>query len=402
MSVKPRTILLMLTGAALLGGLLYYSFRTDPVPVDLYQIKSGPMRVTIDVDGRTRVRDVYDIAAPISGLARRSPVAVGDPVVGGQTVVAVVEPTSPDLLDARSRLEAVATVEQARAALRVAQTDLQQAEQERIHAQSHYGRAQALVERGVSSLTQLEDATQTREVAIAGVASATARVDMAEGVLARAEATLVEPGTVGPVSPDLACCVELRAPVDGVVLAVNVVSERPVAPGTSLVTIGDPAELEIIADLLSSDAVRLAPGAAAVIERWGGDVPLAATLTRTYPSARTEVSALGIEEQRVDAVFNLTSPLPDRAGLGDGFSVFLRIVEWQAPDALQVPLSATFRNGDDWAVFVVSEGVAQQRPITIGRRNAMFAQVMDGLAAGDMVVTHPSDALSDGAAVMER
>lgn len=402
MSLKTRTILAALTGTALLGGLLYYSFRTDPVPVDLYQIVSGPMRVTIDVDGRTHVRNIYDIAAPIAGLARRSPVGVGDPVVGGQTVVAVVEPTSPGLLDARARLEAAATVEQARAAVRVADTDLQQAEQERVYAQSHYDRAQALVERGVSSLTQLEDAAQTREVAIAGVASATARVDMAQGALASAEAARLGPGTVDAASPDLGCCIELRAPVDGVVLAVSVVSEQPVASGTNLVTIGDPTDLEIIADLLSSDAVRLAPGAKAVIERWGGNAPLAATLTRTHPSARTEVSALGIEEQRVDAVFDLTSPLPKRQGLGDGFSVFLRIVEWEAQDTLQVPLSATFRNGEDWVVFVVSDGVAQQRPIATGRRNATFAEVTDGLVAGETVVTHPSDALSDGAAVMER
>jgi HlyD family secretion protein len=402
MSVKPRTILSVLTGTAVLGALLYFSFRTDPVPVDLYRIQSGPMRVTIDVDGRTRVRDVYDIAAPISGLARRSPVAVGDPVTGGETVVAVVEPTSPQLLDARSRLEAAAMIEQARAALRVAETDLHRAEQERIHAQSQYGRAQALVERGVSSLTQLEDASQTQEVAVAGVASASARVDMAKGELARAEAALLEPGTADAAEPGLACCVEMRAPVDGVVLAVSVVSERPVAAGTNLVTIGDPADLEIVADLLSSDAVRLAPGAAAAVDRWGGDAPLAARLTRIEPSARTEVSALGIEEQRVDAVFALTSPLPDRTGLGDGFSVFLRIAEWEAADVIQVPLSATFRNGDAWAVFVVSENVARQRLIKIRRRNAVFAEVTDGLTPGEWVVTYPGTALSDGLTVMER
>lgn len=402
MSVKPRTIFSVLTGAAALGALLYFSFRTDPVPVDLHRIESGPMRVTIDVDGRTRVRDVYDIAAPIAGLARRSPVAVGDPVIGGETVVAVVEPTSPGLLDARSRLEAAAIIEEARAALRVAETDQQQAEQQRSHAQSHYERAQALVERGVSSLTQLEDAIQTRDVAVAGVASAAARVDMAKGALARAEAAVLEPGDEDAAASASGCCIEMRAPVDGVVLAVSTVSERPVAAGTSLVTIGDPADLEIVADLLSSDAVRLTPGAAAIVERWGGDAPLAARLTRIEPSARTEISALGIEEQRVDAVFELTSTPRERAGLGDGFSVFLRVVEWEAPDVIQVPLSATFRNGDAWAVFAVSENVAKQRPVTIGRRNAAFAEVTDGLTEGELVVTHPGDALSDGLTVTER
>jgi HlyD family secretion protein len=398
--LKPRTIIVSLVGIAGVAALLWVSFRADPVSVDLHRVSTGPMQVTIDVDGRTRVRDIYEIAAPISGLARRSPVAVGDPVVGGETVVAVVEPAVSGLLDARSRLQADAQASEAEAALHVAETDLRRAEEERAHAQSYFERIRTLVDRGVSSITQLEDAAQALAVADATVDAATARIDMAQGALSRAQAALVEPDIAGPDAGG--CCVPLVAPADGVVLGVDVISARPVSAGTRLATIGNPGDLEIVADLLSADAVRLAPGATAIVERWGGAEPLTARLRRIEPKARTAVSALGIEEQRVDALFDLTSPAAQRTGLGDGFAVFLRIVEWQTADTLQVPLSATFRDGEDWAVFVVEDGVARQRAVTLGRSGARVVQVTGGLQAGDLVVTHPSDDLADGKAIVER
>jgi HlyD family secretion protein len=397
---KPRTAIVSLIGIACLGALLWVSFRPDPVPVDLQTVRAGPMQVTIDVDGKTRVRDIYEIASPIAGLTRRSPVSVGDPVVGGETVVAVVDPVSPGLLDARSRLQADAQVSEAEAALHVAETDLRRAREIQTHAQSRFDRTRQLVDRGVISVTQLEDAAQALAVADATVEAASARIDMARGALDRAEAALVEPGT-----SDLAegaCCVPLLAPVDGVVLGVDVISARPVSAGTRLATVGDPRDIEIVADVLSSDAVRLAPGAQALVERWGGDAPLMARLRQIEPTARTDVSALGIEEQRVDVLFDLTSAPADHAGLGDGFSVFLRIIEWQADDALQVPISATFRDADDWAVFVVENDVARHRVVLLGRRAARTVQVLDGLAPGEIVVTHPSDALGDGTRVIKR
>ncbi len=172
------------------------------------------------------------------------------------------------------------------------------------------------------------------------------------------------------------------APTDGVVLELDVISERPVAAGTPLLSIGDPTDLQIVADLLSNDAVRIAPGARAIVERWGGPQPLEARLVRIDPAARTKVSALGIEEQRVDAIFDLVSPPEDRPGLGHGFSVFLRIVEWEADDVLQVPLSAVFRQDGDWAVFAVEDGVARLRTVEIGRRNGRFAEIRGGLEPG--------------------
>ena len=179
-------------------------------------------------------------------------------------------------------------------------------------------------------------------------------------------------------------------------------SERPVSIGAPLVSIGDPGQLELVADILSNDAVRLSPGALAYVERWGGDTVLEARLDRIDPKARTKVSALGIEEQRVDAYFTLTSEDEDRANLGDGFSVFLRIVEWRAEDALQIPSSAAFRAGSDWAVFVVQDDVAEKRAVTLGRRNDRMVQVLGGVDVGDKVITHPSDAIRSGTVLIER
>jgi HlyD family secretion protein len=237
-------------------------------------------------------------------------------------------------------------------------------------------------------------------IATTAVENARARVSMAASGLARAEAAMIEPDDAAFAVAS--CCVTLTAPVDGVVLDVDTISARPVAAGARLATVGDPTDLEIVADLLSADAVRLPAGAEAIIERWGGEPALAARLTRIEPVARTKVSALGIEEQRVDALFDITSPAEARAGLGDGFSVYLRIIEWQGDRVLQVPLSATFRSGTAWSVFVVENGRAIRRTVTLGRRNDRFAEVRDGLAEGDIVVTHPGDAVVDGIPVTER
>ncbi|AHM05487.1 putative RND efflux membrane fusion protein [Roseibacterium elongatum DSM 19469] len=274
------------------------------------------------------------------------------------------------------------------------------AQEEQTFAQMQFDRTQALVERGVTSLTQLETATQQVALAEAAVAAARSRITMSEGTLVRAEAALVGPEAGGAGSGG--CCVTLTAPADGVVLSIATISEHPVLAGAPLVTVGDPADLEIVADLLSSDAVRIGPGTRARVERWGGDTTLEAVLDRIEPAAETRVSALGIEEQRVDAIFSITSPPEGRPGLGHGFAVFLRIVEWESDAALQVPLGALFRRGEDWAVFVVEDGIARERIIQIGQRGARMAEVTGGLEEGAAIITHPNDAIRDGVPVVDR
>jgi HlyD family secretion protein len=395
-----RTIALSLFGAALIGGLGYVAFREDPVPVDMVSVERGPLVVTIDADGRTRIRDVYEVASPIAGTARRAPVAVGDAVVADETVVARVEPGSPALLDARSRAQAEATVAEARAALDVARSEVMRLEEEEAFARLQFDRTRTLMERGVSTVTQMETAAQALAVAEAAVAAGRSRVAMSEGSLERAEATLARPE--GADAEDTDCCVVLRAPSDGVVLSIATISEHPVQAGAPLLSVGDPTDLEIVADLLSSDAVRIGPGTRAIVERWGGPEPLDAVLTRIEPAAETRVSALGIEEQRVDAIFAIETPPEARAGLGHGFAVFLRIVDWESDDTLLVPIGALFRRDRDWAVFAVEDGVARERIVTVGQRGARVAEILDGLTEGDRIVTHPSDAVADGVAVVDR
>ncbi|WP_296422904.1 HlyD family efflux transporter periplasmic adaptor subunit [Yoonia sp.] len=400
MSWKPRTIILTAAGVAVMVGLAYVAFRPDPVPVDLHHVASGPLRVTINADGVTQIRDIYDVASPIAGTALRSPVAVGDPVIAGETVVATVRPATSGLLDSRSQLQAEASVQEAEAALRVAQADMTKAVDDKRLAQSQFDRTQILVQRGVASITQLEAAAERLAVANATVAAASARIDMANSTLIRLQTMLQVPDPLAATDPS--CCLQIMAPADGVVLTLTSASERPVSTGAPLLSIGDPSQLEIVADLLSSDAVRISPGASAVVERWGGDHALSATLVQIAPAARTKISALGIEEQRVDATFDITSAPEERPALGDGFAVFLRIIEWQTDDTLQVPLSAVFKRGETWTVFVADGDIARERAITLGRRGSQFAQVLDGLVAGDAVVMHPNDNLSPGQRIVLR
>lgn len=399
MAWTGRSMLWVLAGVALIGGLGYIALHEDPVPVDLVSAQIAPLRVSIDAEGQTRIRTIYEVSAPIAGTALRAPVTVGERVVAGESVVARVEPAQPSLLDARSRAEAQAARAEAAAALDVAQADLTRAEEEERFARQQVARTRELVERGVASITRMEDDSQRLSLAQAALSAARARSAMAESLLARAEAALM-PSL--PSGAGESCCLDLTAPADGVVLSVATISEHPVQSGAPLVSIGDPDDLEIVADLLSADAVRLGPGTRAIIERWGGPDPLEAVLERIEPVATTRVSALGIEEQRVDAVFRFVTPAGARLGLGHGFAVFLRIIEWESDSALQVPIGALFRRGEGWAVFVVEDGRARERPVTLGQRGHSSAEILSGITQGTQIITHPSDAVRDGVAVVDR
>lgn len=400
MALKTRTVLLSGLGLAVVGGLAWVAFRTDPVPVDIAPVTRGIMQVTIEADARTRIAEIYEVSAPITGTARRSPVREGDVVTGGETVVAIVEPSSSGLLDARTRIQAEAAVREAEAALYVARSELRQADEELNYARTDYERTKTLVDRGVASVIRLEDAEQRLATAEARAEAAASNLQRANSALDGARAALIEPGD--DAAQDNGCCVRLTAPVDGRVLRIDTISERPVTAGAHLLSVGRPEDIEIVADLLSTDAVRLAPGARAIVDRWGGEGTLEARLTKIEPSGYTKVSALGIEEQRVDVIFDLVTPLAQRSGLGDGFSVYLHVVEWEGDDVLQIPLGALFRRGQDWAVFVADGGSARLQVIETGRRNSSSVQVLAGLEPGQSVITHPSDAIADGVAITER
>lgn len=398
--MKTGTIMLAAFGVLTAGMLGVLAFRTEPVPVDTVPVRRAAMQVTVDVEGETRISEIYEVAAPIRGTARRAPVRVGDPVTAGETVVAVIDPAASDPLDPRSRVQAEAAVGEAEAGLHVARSTLRQAREKVDLAQIEFWRAKELVERGVASLTRLETAEQTLAISQASLEAAISSLEMAKSTLDRARATLIEPGTDTGAQAD--CCLRITAPVDGRVLDIEVISERPVSAGTRLLSIGAPDDLEIVADVLSTDAVRLEVGDRAMVERWGGAGVLEARVSKIEPSGYTKVSALGIEEQRVDVVFELISPVAQRPSLGDGFAVYLRVVEWEGDDVLQIPLSALFRQAGDWAVFAAENGVARLRPVQIGRMNDLFAEVLEGLSEADDVLVHPNDRVEDGTPIVRR
>jgi len=398
--MKTRTIILTAFGVLTAAMLGIVAFRTEPVPVDIAPAQRAAMQVTVDVEGETRIAEIYEVAAPIRGVARRSPVRVGDAVIAGETVVAMIDPAASDPLDPRSRVQAEAAVREAEAGLNMARSTLRQVREELDLAQSEHRRAKELVDRGVATLTRLENAEQVLGVSQAAQEAAISNLERAKSALDRARATLIEPS--GDITTDAGCCLQIAAPVDGRVLNVEVISQRPVLAGNRLLSIGQTDDLEIVADVLSTDAVRLDVGDRASVERWGGAGVLEARVSEIEPSARTKVSALGIEEQRVDVVFELISPIEQRPSLGHGFAVYLRVVEWEKDNVLQIPLSALFRQDGAWSVFVVEDETARLRNVTIGRTNDLSAEIRDGLSESERVLVHPNDKIEDGTTVIRR
>ncbi|WP_102224912.1 efflux RND transporter periplasmic adaptor subunit [Acidimangrovimonas sediminis] len=397
--MKSRRLLSVLAALALLAAALGWAFWPTPVQVDLAAVTRGPMEVTVAAEGTTQIRQHYDVSAPVAGTLARAPVDVGDRVTKDETLVAVIHPSEPAFLDARARAQALAAVDEARAGLALARARLAEAGTNRAHAETEFARAQALAARGTIPRQMLEDAEAALMSARAAGDAASSAVDQQQASLSRAEALLLSPGGTGAAS---GCCVEIRAPASGTVLTLANSSARPVQPGETLMTIGDPADLEIEVDLLSSDAVQVAVGALAHVTRWGGTDALTARVRRIDPTAFTKVSALGIEEQRVHLRLDLVTPRKDRAGLGDAYRVYVRVVLWAGTNVLQVPIGALFRSGEGWAVFRAQRGRAVLTPVTLGHQTETAAQVLAGLAEGDSVVAFPGAALSDGSRIVRR
>lgn len=398
--MKLRNIVIGAVALAAIGGAVWVSVQPEVVPVDMVAVASGPMEVTVNADGRTEIRDVYDVAAPVAGKVLRAPVTVGKKVTANETVVARIEPGEPAFLDQRARAQAEAAIAQAEAALALARAQTASAEADLNNSQRSLNRIFDLHERGTAPEAQLEQAETALNVAAAQLDSAHATEEMRASELAAAKAVLIEPGQ-RETSAQGECCIEITAPVSGTVLSVSSMSARPVQAGATLLSIGPTEDLEIVVELLSNDAVRLSPGAPAHIERWGGERALDAEVREIEPAAFTKISALGIEEQRVRVILEFAEG-QEVPPLGHNFRVYARVVEWSAEDALQVPISALFRDGEDWAVFVVDGDVARLVKLDIGRRNSDFAQVLGGLSSGDLVITHPSDRIGDGVLVTTR
>lgn len=369
-----------------------------PVPVDVMPSTRGPLSVTVDDEGETRVRHRYVVSAPLSGRVLRLELEPGDPVARGQTVVARLRADAPALIDERTRAEAEAAVATARAALGRAEADLRRATAAVELARSDLRRQRELSASQLTTSQAVEAAESTARVAGEGVRSAEFAVAAARSQFDQAGARLMAPTLEAGRR-----VLTLTAPADGVVLKRVRESESAVLAGEPLIEIGNPAtDLEIVSDLLSTDAVRVKPGARVRVEQWGGDGTLAATVRRVEPSGFTKISALGVEEQRVNVVMDFNDPAGAWAALGDGYRVEVRIVIWEAADVVKVPTSALVREGDTWAVFVVDGDRIRKTAVVVGQRNSEEAEIRSGLDAGRPVVVHPSDRVSDGVLVEVR
>lgn len=397
---RGRWFKALVSGLSLLGLLLFFvfSFRPRPLPVDLALVSRGPLTVTLDEDGQTRVRNVYRLSAPVAGHLLRIDADVGDAVSADVSVLARMSPGDPSLLDRRSQQQAEASVKSAEAALDLARAELRKAHSQAEYARSDLVRARDLAADNSLSASELEQVELAARTAQASRETAQAAVRLRQAELANARALLAPLDASGKPLANL----ELRAPASGRVLRILQRSEGVVAAGTPLLEIGDPTDLEIIADLLSHDAVSVPEGAAVRIEGWGGPSALRGRVRRVEPLGYTRVSALGIEEQRVNVVIDLLSPSREWQRLGHGFRVDVHIEIWQADEVLQVPTGALIRQQGRWAVLVVDAGVARLRLIDIGHQNGRQAQVLDGLTAGEQVILHPSERIEDGARVTAR
>jgi HlyD family secretion protein len=385
----------LLGGVAVVAVLLFVALRPRPIDVELARVSRGAMRVTVDEEGQTRIRDKFLITAPVTGMVSRIELEPGDRVTRGQ-VVATMSPERAPLLDARTRAERVASVAAARAAVEQARAQEEQSAAVLAHAESEARRVRPLNMGGAMSDADLETyETQARSAAEAHRAAAHA-VAQARSQLEAARASLIEPAA-GQASQGRSIAV--RAPVDGVVLRRLRESESVAPAGEGLLEIGDPNQLEIVADFLSTDAVRIPVAAPVIIDQWGGATSLGGRVRRIEPSGFTKVSALGVEEQRVNVIVDFSDPAAAWKALGDGYRVEVRAVLWEAAGVLKVPVGSLFRHGDEWAVFVVPGNRAERRTVTIGHRTDREAEVTAGLREGETVVMHPGDTLTEGAKV---
>lgn len=419
--------LLPITIAVAVLAAVVYAFLPQPVRVDLAQVTRGPLAVSVDERGKTRIKDRYVVSSPLAGRLLRIELLPGDLVEAGKTVVSVIEPGDPALLDPRAVAEAEARVKAAEARLHQAGTALEQSTAALQFAESDLGRVRELRTHGGSTLhaeqeAEMRQRMRTEEARGARFAEEIARFELEQARAALLRTTPhIEPASVNGVGSKAASLpsrnpppadpskrpngewfFQIRSPINGRVLRKYQESSTIVTPGTQLLQLGDPENLEIEVDVLSADGVRISPGDKVLLEQWGGEKPLTGRVRLVEPSAFTKVSSLGVEEQRVNVIIDFDDTSERRRTLGDAFRVEAKIIIWESPDVLRVPIGALFRHGDDWAVFAIRDGRARLQVVKIGHRNSLNAEVVDGLEAQDQVVMHPSDQVVDGVRIVRR
>lgn len=399
-AVRRRIALWGTLGTLVLTGLVC-AFWPQPVAVDLVTLERGPMTVSVGDEGETRVTDVFVVSAPIAGRARRIEADPGDPVVANETLLAEIEPSAPLLLDPRSEAQAEAQLRAAESAEAAARAQVDKARTELEFSRSELDRARELASRGILSERNLEAAVQLYESNRAAFSASQASLQVRAYELEQARAELMSPTDVA-ARREHCECVSILSPIDGRILRILHESEGVVAAGDPLVEIGDPTQLEVVVDLLSTDAVKVRAGQKAFIENWGGDGSLLARVRRVEPFGFTKISALGIEEQRVNVVLDIASPPADWRRLAHGYQVSVRIVLWENDAVIAVPLTALFRSGDRWALFVSENGRAVRRPVRVGRRTDREAEIVEGLREGEEIVVYPGEEIHEGSRLARR
>jgi HlyD family secretion protein len=373
-------------GALVIVAAIVVGLWPQPVPVETATATVGTLRATVNEEGKTRIKQRYTISAPVAGQLRRIPFKAGAEVRAGETVVAIIDPLNPAPLDARARSLAEAKRDTAAANLEKARVDHNFAVSELKRFETLY--------RDKTVSAQESDTKQWRE-------QSTARdLNAAESALRQAEAELAEFSTATDSRADVKPR-EIKATVNGRVLRVFEENSRVVAAGAALLEIGDPADLEVVIEVLSRDGAIIEPGAKVEFDQWGRGEPLLGRVRLVEPAAFTKVSALGVEEQRVNVIADLTTPLEQRTGVGDGFRVEGHIIVWEAPDALKVPAGALFRRGEQWSAFVVANGRAQLRSVKVGRSSGNETQILDGLKSGETLILYPGSRVQEGQRVKQ-
>ncbi len=394
---KLRNIILIVVIAALVVFVGAWAFRTQPIGVDLATIARGTLSVTVGDEGVARIRDTYEVSIPISGDIERIPFSVGDQIEKDQ-VVATIMPQLSGFLDERSLAEAEAAVKAARAGVSSAKSELQAAESTVAYQKGEVARTLRLFERGLVTTQARDEAQHELDSRQSALTNARAILEYKERQLEQAEAQLIEPSSLDRRTTRL----DIKAPASGQVLAISNENARFLAAGSQLMTIGDPRDLEISVDLVSSDAVRVKAGDKATISNWGGEPTLKAMVRLVEPIGFTKTSALGIEEQRVNVLLDITSDPTLWESLGHLYRVYAEIEVARHDGATLVPTTALFRNETDWACYVVEGETVRLRILALGARDNGFAVVTSGLTPGERVVLHPSDTIVDGSLITDR
>lgn len=401
MSIGRSRTLLWSVIALLLALFLLYLFWPRAVITQISYLHKSALKQTISDEGITRVKDVYTLSAPVTGYLRRIKAEVGDEVKVTRTVVAEIEPIDPTFLDQRSEAQAKADIETANSSMQLAQAEVDQAEAELEFAVSELSRMRRLEDSNSVSQRDLDNAQRIFKTSQAALTTAKSALQMRTYELERMKAQLLSP-TSTQVQRGSCECLNITAPVNGKVLKVLNKSEGVVNAGTPLIEIGDPSKLEIVVELLSFDAVKVVPGQQVDIKNWGGEETLTGLVRMIEPIGFKKISALGIEEQRVNVVIDIVDDIEQWSRLGHGYQLDVDIILWQGEDVLSVPITALFREGDQWAIYAVVDNHVEKRIVKLGRQNTFHAQITTGLIEGEAFIAYPNNQIEDGVKVRSR